>query len=502
VRRATRRARAGQYVRRGEIRSSDLLERSFAVTVSVKRVRVGIFPARELAARARLWTALEATHAVRFVARDASDWSDLEAIVQLGPTAQPSPAGVPRLSMLGEEGARGAPRRLELADDPTLARPLRGAQLSDAWAAPSERAVDPADGDVVLARLGGAPAWVLAPGPAAHHRVVCAPVELEQGEALRERLQAGRCLALLALVQFLRNLDSHSEPARPRAAFVIDDPNLHWPSYGHIRYAELLRHARDHGYHLAIAMTPLDGWLAHPRAVRVFREGAEHLSICIHGNDHDGPELGRDDSWPENLARASQALGRSAAFAKRTGLTVERVMVPPHERLSEAAAQALAVCGFQAICTTRPYPWIAASSDVSWLQGPPGAATLSGWSPVELVAGGLPMLLRTDFRYPREDHVLRAFLGQPTILYGHHDLLADGMDVLEQATRELNRLGDVQWSSLGEIARTAVRPSAAPSDVQPSDVHQTEQIATSPTRLRPVLRRLLSEGRDRLQAIG
>jgi hypothetical protein len=33
-------------------------------------------------------------------------------------------------------------------------------------------------------------------------------------------------------------------------------------------------------------------------------------------------------------------------------------------------------------------------------------------------------------------------------------------------------------------------------------VHQTGQIATSPTRLRPVLRRLLSEGRDRLQAIG
>ncbi|HXP36414.1 MAG TPA: hypothetical protein VN817_01495 [Solirubrobacteraceae bacterium] len=477
------------------------------MTVSVKRVRVGISPACELAGRKRLWAALEATHAVRFLACDTSERGDLDAIVRLGTDAQPPSAAIPQLSMLGEEGARGAPRPLELADDPALARALRGAKLSDAWAAPGERGLEPTDRDVVLARLGGAPAWVLAPGLAAHHRVVCAPVELEQGEALRERLQAGRCLALLALVQFLRDLDPRFEPARPRAAFVIDDPNLHWPSYGHIRYAELLRHAREHGYHLAIAMTPLDGWLAHPRAVRVFREGAAHLSICIHGNDHDGPELGREVSWPENLARASQALSRSAAFAKRTGLTVERVMVPPHERLTEAAAQALAICGFQAICTTRPYPWIADSADVSWLQGPPAVAALSGWGPAELVAGGLPMLLRTDFLYPREDHVLRAFLGQPTILYGHHDLLADGMDVLEQATHELNRIGDVQWSSLGEIARAALTPGAAPSDVQasdvqPSDAHRTGQVAASPTRLRPVLRRLLSEGRDRLQAIG
>jgi hypothetical protein len=477
------------------VTSSAEPERFFAV--SVDRVRVGIFPARELAARARLWTALEAVHAIRFVAREEGNWRDLDAIVRIGADLQPSPPRVPCLSMIGEE--RGKPGRacpIELIDDPALARPLRGARLSDAWASPRDQGVEPAGGDVVLASLDGAPAWVLGGGASVHHRVACAPTELAQGEALRERLQAGRCLALLALVQFLRDLDPHYEPGSLRAAFVIDDPNLHWPSYGHIRYPDLLRHAREHGYHLAIAMTPLDGWLAHPRAVRVFREGTRHLSICIHGNDHDGPELGRPDSWPENLARASQALNRSAAFAKRTGLTVERVMVPPHERLTESAAQALAICGFHAICTTRPYPWIAASADVSWLQGPPGANALSGWRSTELVAGGLPMLLRTDFLYPREDHVLRAFLGQPTILYGHHDLLADGMDVLEHATRELNRLGDVRWSSLGEIARAVVTPSA-PLDASPS-----EQFASSPTRLRPVLRRLLSEGRDRLQAIG
>ena len=278
---------------------------------------------------------------------------------------------------------------------------------------------------------------------------------------------------------------------------MIDDPNLHWPSYGHVRYAELLSHAREHGYHLAIAMAPLDGWLAHPRAVRVFREGARHLSICVHGNDHDGPELGRAESWEDNVALAAQALRRSAAFQRRTGLTVERVMVPPHESISESAARALGACGFQAICTTRPYPWIATCPTVSWLKGPAEVGALSGWGPAEVVAGGLPMLLRTDFRYAREEHVLRAFLGQPMILYGHHDLLAEGLGVLEQATAELNSLGDVRWCSLGAIAQAAMQ-----SRVNPSPVREPDRLAIPPRRLRPVVRRLLSEGRDRLQAIG
>jgi hypothetical protein len=406
------------------------------------------------------------------------------------------PDALPRLHALGEEAADGPSRQVALSRSTVLSRPLRGARLSDAravaFADPSLHA-----GEQVLATLDGAPAWMHEQGPRLRRRVACAPAELQQGEALRERLQAGRNLALLALIHFLRDLDPVPRRDSLRAAFVIDDPNLHWPSYGHIRYAQLLAHAREHGYHVAIAMTPLDGWLAHPRAVRVFGEGRSHLSICIHGNDHDGPELGRAGSWSANLAMADQALRRSLAFERRTGLSVERVMVPPHERLTESAAHALRVSGFEAICTTRPYPWLAASSDVSWLQGPPEVSALSGWGFEGMVAAGLPMLLRTDFLYPREDHVLRAFLGQPTILYGHHDLLADGLDVLAQATHELNALGDVRWTSLGEIARACTVPDATTQTLD-----QCDRASAPPLRLRPVLRRLLSEGRDRLQAIG
>ncbi len=329
----------------------------------------------------------------------------------------------------------------------------------------------------------------------------CIPDELAEGEALRERLRPGRHGALLGLARFLAELTAHLRPAPAplRAAFVIDDPNLRRRRYGHIDYAELLEHARAHGYHVAIAMVPLDGRLARRdgAATRLFRAGREHLSLCVHGNDHHGPELGRPTRDADALALVGQALRRTAAFEGRTGLTVDRVMVPPHERLSEPVARALRAYGFAGVCTTRPYPWVANTPERHWLARPPAAGPLAAWGPVDLVAGGLPVLLRAEFDHPREDLALRAFLGQPLILYGHHDLLAEGPDALAQAAAEINRLGDVRWSPLGTIAHALApaRPAAA-------NLPEPDALPVRPRRrLSPVLRRLASEGRDRLGAL-
>jgi hypothetical protein len=324
------------------------------------------------------------------------------------------------------------------------------------------------------------------------------PDELAEGEALRQRLRPGDNRALLALARFLAELTAHLRPPPPplQAAFVIDDPNLRRRRYGHIDYARLLEHARAHGYHVSIAMVALDGRLARREsaATRIFREGSEHLSLCIHGNDHDGPELGRPTREGDALALVAQALRRTADFERRTGLEVDRVMVPPHERLSEPVARALHACGFDAICTTRPYPWVADTPERHWLARPPEAGPLAAWRPVDRVAGGLPVLLRAEFDHPREDLALRAFLGQPLILYGHHDLLANGPDALAQAAAEINRLGDVRWRSLGEIARAL---AAAPTTPGPGLL---DAVAPPPRRVTPILRRLASEARDRTDA--
>ncbi len=484
------------------------------------RLRIGVFPAAEHERRTRLWSALEQAHPVDFQARNPDALHELDGAIVFAADsgAALAAAGLPGVVVHGTEtGEQTAPGAVTLASAAALDRPLHDARLSDKHAvALSQETVSATDGEV-LAEFNGRPAWLLA-GHAATplHHVGCAPAELADGEALRERLAPGRCLALLALEQFLRNLAPRTgSQAVPHAAFLIDDPNLHWPSYGHLRFPELLAHARAHGYHLSIAMVPLDGWYAHPRVAALFRENTGNLSVCVHGNEHDGPELGRPTTVAEGVALGTQALRRVAAFERRTGVAVDRVMVPPHERVSEPMARALAVCGFQALCTTRPYPWAVTSPALPWLTRPADAGPLAAWRPVDVVADDLTVLLRADLALaPREDLVLRAFLGQPLILYGHHDLLRDGPDALGEAAAAIDRLGEVQWCSLAQIARASVartpgaNPWMRPADGGPGGGgggefgRGSELVPTARAQaLRPLLRRLAAESQVRASTV-
>ncbi len=464
-----------------------------------KTLRVGVFPAHAQSKRARLFEALEAVYPVRFESYgDSSGCNELDALLVLGAQAPGAlPAGVPSLQAIGEERLRDGGDALVTLSEVAHAQPLRSAHLSDGWSSPlPEQARAPEQ--LVLATIAGTPAWVLAgnrdAGDCPQQLVSVAPAELEAGESLRERLAPGRCLALLALVSFLQDLTRDLRPAAraPMAAFVLDDPNLHWPSYGYLRYGELARHAGEHGYHMVIAMTPLDGWFAQRSAVRSFKEHPAQLSICVHGNDHLGPELGRIATDRQGFVLARHALARAAAFERRTGIPYERVMVPPHEQLSEPAARGLRAGGFEGVCVSRPYPWIRPERPgpaAALGAGPPERGALTGWASREIVAGGLPSLPRTGFNAPQEDLVLRAFLGQPLILYAHHDLLEHGLEVLAEATATVNALGDVRWCSLARIARNG-DPHLTPTRLP------APSVAPRP-RVRPLLRRLASEARDR-----
>ena len=103
----------------------------------------------------------------------------------------------------------------------------------------------------------------------------------------------------------------------------------------------------------------------------------------------------------------------------------------------------------EAVTMSRPYPWVTGT----WLAAPGDAGPLAGWEMADQIAGGLPVLLRNGFKHPREDLALRAFLGQPLILYGHQHDLADGLDGLRAAAAQINALGPVRWDSLTGIAR-------------------------------------------------
>ena len=75
-------------------------------------------------------------------------------------------------------------------------------------------------------------ALLVADAGARRYRAAALPDELAAEEVLRDRLRAGRFIALLGLALLLRRVtDAHTWAHAPlRAAFILDDPNLHWSS--------------------------------------------------------------------------------------------------------------------------------------------------------------------------------------------------------------------------------------------------------------------------------
>ena len=174
----------------------------------------------------------------------------------------PAPAGLPtcRCSHSRDRLTRTSAERFTLGSADGVDRRVHGVTLSDRFAAAPFEA---GEGEEVLAVAGSVPVWTLSRGPGAVHRLRSTLPELDSGEVLYALLSRHQ-LTAVALIQFLRGLCSAEDwtPTPLRAAFLFDDPNLRWRSYGFIDYARLAAHADEHGYHAAMAMIPLDA--GHP----------------------------------------------------------------------------------------------------------------------------------------------------------------------------------------------------------------------------------------------
>jgi hypothetical protein len=422
-------------------------------------IAVGVTPAQQLESRPRLFAALEAALPVRFEGRPPDVFGGLDSLLLLGngnSTPVAAPAGLPNLTLtLPEPGDPGRALDSLYAKEGIDSR-LHGAALPDQWTGSvlgQTGAGLSSEGTTVLATCNGTPTWTRSGESEA---TLLIPAELGPREALRERLCEGRSAALLPLLHFLRARTEtvRWQPPAARASLLFDDPNLHWPSYGFVKLAELGAHAREHDYHVALATVPLDAWFAHPAALRALRESDGAISLLVHGNDHDGGELGRVRTEATAVSLAAQALRRVEAFGRRTGVAVDRVMVPPHEACSQAILGGLRRCGFEAITMTRPYPWVEFEPH-SWLARPEEAGALVGWGPAEFVEG-VPVLLRHPIAgRSAAELALRAFLDQPLILYGHHEDALGGPEALLEAVEEVNQLGPTRWCSLREIAATS-----------------------------------------------
>lgn len=405
-----------------------------------RRPTVAVHPGTALAAHQRLFAALEQAFTVAFVPWQPNG-APLDALLVAGSEAVPT-VDVPVLAFTAHGASLGRGEEVRFVDHAAVDRRLRGIALPAHRAGPGL----PADaGAAVLALGASGPAWTRVPGAPSVDRVRAALPELDDEEALRDALRPERALALVALVELLRRLGAErAEPPPLRATFLFDDPNLRRPSYGYIDYRRLIAHADAHGYHAAMAMIPLDVRLPNAAAVEAFRSRADRLSLVIHGNNHESRELMQEDGLASALGMCAQALRRIAGFESRTGVLVDRVMTPPHGLCSRTVAEALGALAYDALCAIHPCPWT---------EQPPASLPLAGWGPAGFVAG-CAVVPRVPIDCSPAEVALRAFMGQPIILYGHHDDLAGGLDPLAEAAARVNAMGDVSWTSLGEIVAT------------------------------------------------
>jgi hypothetical protein len=408
--------------------------------------RVAISPPAALAERPRLFGALSAVLGVSFEGRDRDKTSGVDAVLSFtGPGSRAEDRPGPPLLVL-REGATGAPSRAEvvLARSTRLDRRLRGARIHESAAVLGPAAPGRAE---VLASSDGVPLWTARQPGAGEPETALAPPELDAGEPLFGALRPGRFIALLPLVHFLRRTVAGAGWTAPplRSTFLFDDPNLHWPSYGFVDYDDLARRARAGGYHASMAMVPADGRVVHPRAARTFRENPSALSLVMHGNDHLRQELARPRSAAAADALFAQALRRVAAFERRSGIGVGRLMVPPHGACSRESLERMLPFDVEAVCLSRTHPW---------LDDPPPDEPWSGWAAADFVAGGMPVIPRIPIDQVDEEVPLRAFLDHPLVLYGHHDDLSGGPELLDRIAERVDGLGDVRWCSPARIARS------------------------------------------------
>ena len=410
---------------------------------------VGVFPRAARAQRNRMFDTLEQALEVRFVGRDYGEERALSAAIvwrdRDGRSAAGTLSALPQLTICADGDRAGELRPLRLHNVSALDARLRGLEVNEPGAA-SCLDPGPSPSEQTIASTEGCAVWVVDRDRGAHQRLAVGIAELEAGEVLRDRFRNGRLLGLLPILELARRVrdERHWRAPALRACFLFDDPNLHWPSYGHLDYGNLADDAERHGYHVAMATIPLDGWLVDPRAAEVFGRYPGALSLIVHGNDHIRGELARvrTAEGAESLAR--QALARIARLERRARLPVGRIMAPPHGVCSEQMARALLRTGFEALTVSRAYPW---------LSHPPADRPLAGWRPAEFVAGGLPVIERRPLGTVPAELALLAYLDHPLILYGHHRDVAEGPARLGRIADRLGELGSVRWGSMQGIAR-------------------------------------------------
>ena len=224
----------------------------------------------------------------------------------------------------------------------------------------------------------------------------------------------------------------HTEP---HASIIVDDPLLQ-ANYGFLSFNRLLDLMQQHNFQTTIAFIPYNFRRSSSRIVKMFREHADRLSLCFHGNDHTGAEFAATDGALLNSMLLT-AERRIREHTRTTGLECDRVMVFPQGKFSIEAMAALRRHNFDAAVNTVTRP-----------KGKRDDLTVGEIAqPAVLRYAGFPLFLRKSSQDTKEiDIAFNLFFGRPILIVEHHNIFEDPAPLIE-VVRRINKLvPGIRWS--------------------------------------------------------
>lgn len=231
------------------------------------------------------------------------------------------------------------------------------------------------------------------------------------------------------------------------ANLTIDDAWLTQP-YGHLDYPSLLTEMQKHNFHTTIAFIPWNFDRSELNVVDLFRSHPEQFSICIHGDDHDHREFGSYaiNSLRDQTARIKQSIARMERFHGLTRIPYDRFMVFPHGVAPQETFAVLNKYGFLGTANSLNVPLgINFPVDPTFVLRPYTTAYAGFLSLSRYPANG---------EAPRLEIAINSFLGNPLLFYGHEDLFQTSISAFDGFADIVQQVQpDIQWTSLGEIAR-------------------------------------------------
>lgn len=237
------------------------------------------------------------------------------------------------------------------------------------------------------------------------------------------------------------------------ANLTIDDPFLVEP-YGSLSFDNLLQQMDSHRFHTTIGFIPQNFNRNEKNTVALFKGRPDRFSIAVHGNNHDRKEFYRYASknllepfgiktLEEQEFNLRQALTRMNEFSRITGIPYDPVMIFP---------QGIAPAATLGLCKKVGYLATVNGSDVPLDSEMPHRIRMS-FRPYNTHFYGFLSLRRVRVDYCSELRI-RAdlFLGNPLLIYTHHDSFESGMEHFNSFADLINTLcPSIQWRSVNNI---------------------------------------------------